>query len=81
MTDFNRDLALVAWREVERVGDFIFMKRGTGETGWWHEHYGDDDLSHPMDYDRKKRSYICRDCGETFNLTAEKRRRMISHRR
>lgn len=32
MNNFNADFALVSWREVKREGDFVFMRRGTGET-------------------------------------------------
>lgn len=64
---FERDLALVSWRKVQTVGDFVFMKRGTGETGWWHDHrdgteYGD----HPMDWNSEMKQHICRDCSKGF---------------
>ena len=60
----NRDLALVSWREVSREGDFVFMRRGTGETGWWHKHDdGEDYGGNPMDYKRGERLYRCRSCG------------------
>ena len=35
---FERDFALVSWREVARVGEFVKCRRGTGEMGWWHDH-------------------------------------------
>ena len=61
------DYALVSWKEVNRVGSFVLMRRGTGETGWWHDHQdGTDYGGHPMDYDRETKLYRCRDCGETY---------------
>lgn len=61
---FARDLALVSWREDYRDGNFVHMRRGTGETGWWHEHNdGTDYGGNPMDYNRDTRAYVCRTCG------------------
>ena len=66
-------ISMVAWTEVRREGDFVFMRRGTGETGWWHDHKDETDYgSHPMDYDREAskgtgiRKYTCRTCGAKF---------------
>ena len=39
----RRATATVSWREVRRDGDFVFCRRGTGETGWWHDHGNGED--------------------------------------
>lgn len=65
----NRDFALVSWREVSRTGSFVFCRRGTGETGWWHQHADDPDYGgNPADGNSRpgqhERIYKCRTCGE-----------------
>ena len=70
--NFASDLKLVSWNEVRRDGDFVFMRRGTGETGWWHDHNdGTDYGGHPADYDRQSKKYKCRDCGVSLTPNAQ----------
>lgn len=58
----KRAYATVSWQEVRRESDFVFMRRGTGETGWWHDHGdGEDFGGNPMD--RQGNGFlICRSC-------------------
>lgn len=63
----QRAIDLVSWREVQRVsvqrGEMVFCRRGTGETGWWHDHKDDKDYGgNPMD-ERPDGTLECRRCG------------------
>jgi DNA-directed RNA polymerase subunit RPC12/RpoP len=62
--NFNRALALVSWNPRYREGDFIFYVRGTGETGWWHDHSTNpmEHNEHHAEYDREAKVYRCREC-------------------
>lgn len=73
MSDFSRDLANVSWNEVFRKAGCVFMRRGTGETGWWHTHIGEADYGgNPMDFKRERPAYVCRTCGHELSArTAE----------
>ena len=66
---FSREFALVSWNEVSRTGSFVFCRRGTGETGWWHDHNDGTDYGvNPADRQESKlqheKIYKCRSCGE-----------------
>ena len=57
---------LVAWREVSRDGPYVFMRRGTGDVGWWHAHEGEDDYGgNPMDRSDLG-GVVCRTCGVAY---------------
>lgn len=58
-----KEVALVSWNEVRREGEFVFCRRGTGETGWWHEHKGDDGDYGGNPMDNLKGILTCRTCG------------------
>jgi len=63
----ERARELVSWTEVHREarhdGEFVFCRRGTGETGWWHDHKdGEDHGGNPMDVKRDG-TLECRKCG------------------
>ena len=59
----------VAWHEqFVTPGGFVFMRRGTGETGWWHDHKdGKDYGGNPMDYRTPMSVFVCRTCGCTLD--------------
>lgn len=66
-----KEYGTVAWREVSRIGDFVFMKRGTGQTGYWHEHDDGSYAGNPCDYNRQSNKYVCRSCGKVFNINVK----------
>jgi hypothetical protein len=69
----------VAWYEQFKHRDFVFMRRGTGETGWWHQHEGEADYGgNPMDYKRTMSAYECRTCGATLSQDAATKARASS---
>ena len=71
---FAQQYASVSWREVFRHGPFVFMRRGTGETGWWHQHDDEDDCGgNPMDFKKDEAAVVCRSCGKGL-ATAETKR-------
>ena len=62
----RRATVTVSWREVRRDGDFVFCRRGTGETGWWHDHgNGEDYGGNPMD--RINGFLTCRTCTRVWS--------------
>lgn len=56
-------LTSVSWIEIDRDGDFVLMRQGTGMRGWWHLHANGEYLGNPMDFDKAIREYVCRECG------------------
>lgn len=57
----------------------VFMRRGTGEVGWWHAHMGEADYgNNPMDYKRESRQYVCRTCGHALSQVDAKALRAIN---
>lgn len=67
---FRKAYATVAWYEQFRAGNFVFMRRGTGEIGWWHSHQdepADDYGGNPMDYKHELEAFVCRSCGCRFD--------------
>jgi len=62
--------SLVSWHETHRIGKHVHMRRGTGETGWWHDcsDSGKDYGGNPMDNDRERKGgLVCRTCGERWS--------------
>jgi len=57
----------VGWVPVEDNGQqqWIRMRSGGGESGWWHRHADDPDAygGNPADYDRDELNWKCRTCG------------------
>jgi hypothetical protein len=73
----ERARALVSWKEIGRKptrdGEFVLCERGTGETGWWHDHKdGTDYGGHPMD--AKQGALVCRTCGVIWLDPPKKRK-------
>jgi hypothetical protein len=67
------EIALVSWREVRREDEFVFCRRGTGETGWWHQHKDDEDYGgNPMD--DVQGILTCRTCGTMWIAGPSQRR-------
>ena len=63
-SNFSQQLATVSWNEKFREGAFVFCRRGTGETGWWHQHDDDDDYGgNPMDFRKDTDALVCRTGG------------------
>lgn len=80
-TAFRKAYATVAWYEQFRHGDFVFMRRGTGETGWWHAHQDeprDDYGGNPADWKHSMCAYVCRTCGATLSQDAATKARASS---
>lgn len=61
----------VGWRPIRDDGnrEWVFMRSGGGEFGWWHRHAGEPDFGgNPVDGDR------CRTCGRQLHSSANTER-------
>lgn len=66
----------VAWYEQFKHRDFVFMRRGTGEVGWWHQHEGEADYGgNPMDWKHDITAYACRTCGDCLGVEEARKAR------
>lgn len=60
--NLSQHIAHASWHEVERVGDFVKMRRGP-ESGWWHDHNDGKDLGgNPCNWEGVK--VRCTTCGK-----------------
>jgi hypothetical protein len=63
---FQKAFATVAWYPKFELGEFVFYRRGTGETCWQHKHGDDPNKESPARYNyaeaKAERAYIC-ECG------------------
>jgi len=73
-----RAYATVAWYEQFRHGVYVFMRRGTGETGWWHDCTPGDYGGNPMDFDSDAGCFVCRTCGDQFTNSEARKARETS---
>lgn len=65
----SAQVALVAWVEGPRHGDWSFHRRGTGETGIWHYHGKAKDCGgNPCDRVGETAQRACRTCGKVVPL-------------
>ena len=54
----------IGWRPIREDGEWVRMRSGGGESGWWHRHAGESDFGgNPVD------GRECRTCGAQLPST------------